>query len=123
MEVNNLLLLLITGILAGFIGGSLGVGGGIIMVPALVFIFGMTQHQAQGTSLAVLSIPIGFMIAASNYHKQGFINYRVALVLVISYVIGSYLGSLLSVNLPAKTLKRAFGLLMLVAGFKMLLGK
>jgi len=123
MDINNLLILLAIGLVAGFIAGGLGVGGGIIIVPALVFIFGMTQHQAQGTSLAVLAVPIGFIVAASNYHKQGLINYKYAIILVAAFLVGSYLGSKLSVNLPAKTLKKAFGVLMLVAGLKMFLGK
>lgn len=123
MDFNNLILLVITGILAGFIAGGFGVGGGIIIVPALVFIFKMTQHEAQGTSLAVLSIPIGFIIAAANYHKKDYINYKFAIILVITFLIGSYLGSMVSVNLPAKTLKKAFGILMLVAGLKMVFGK
>ncbi len=123
MDYNNLVLLVITGILAGFIAGGFGVGGGIVIVPALVFILKMSQHEAQGTSLAVLSVPLGFIMAASNYHKKGYINYKVAIVLVITFFIGSYLGSLASVNLPAKTLKKAFGVLMLVAGIKMVFGK
>lgn len=123
MEFNNLILLIITGILAGFIAGGFGVGGGIIIVPALVFIFKMSQHEAQGTSLAVLSIPFGFLIAATNYHKKDYINYKFAIILVITFLIGSYLGSLASINLPAKTLKKAFGVLMLVTGLKMILGK
>lgn len=116
-------MLLLIGLVAGFIAGGLGVGGGIVIVPALVFFFGMTQHQAQGTSLAVLAIPIGFVVAANNYHKQGHINFKFALVLVVAFFVGSYFGSQLSVNLPAKTLKKAFGVLMLVAGVKMVLGK
>jgi uncharacterized membrane protein YfcA len=92
-------------------------------VPALVFFFGMTQHQAQGTSLAVLAVPFGFIIAASNYHKQGLINYKYAIILVVTFFIGSYLGSMLSVSLPDKTLKKAFGILMLLSGIKMILGK
>lgn len=123
MDINNLLILLAIGVAAGFIAGGLGVGGGIIIVPALIFVFGMTQHQAQGTSLAVLAVPIGFIIAARNYHKEGLINYKYALILVVAFLVGSYIGSLVSINLPAKTLKKAFGVLMLVAGFKMILGK
>lgn len=123
MDFNNLILLVITGILAGFIAGGFGVGGGIIIVPALVFIFKMSQHEAQGTSLAVLAIPIGFLIAATNYHKKGYINYKFVIILVVTFLIGSYLGSLASINLPAKTLKKAFGVLMLIAGLKMILGK
>lgn len=123
MDINQILLLALTGLLAGFIAGGLGVGGGIVIVPALVFIFGMTQHQAQGTSLAVLAVPVGFLFAAFNYHKKGFINYKFALILIATFLIGSYLGSLISVNIPAKSLKKAFGVLMLIAGVKMILGK
>ncbi len=123
MDINNLLVLAVIGLLAGFIAGGLGVGGGIIIVPALVMFFGMSQHQAQGTSLAVLSVPIGFILAARNYHKEGFINYKFALILVLTFLVGSYLGSLATVNMPAKTIKKAFGILMLASGLKMILGK
>lgn len=123
MEINNLVLLIITGFLAGIIAGGFGVGGGIILIPALVLIFGMTQHQAQGTTLAVFCIPLGFMIAAYNYHKKGFINYKFALILIFSFFIGSYLGSLLSVRLPEAVVKRAFGVLIVVVGIKMIFGK
>ncbi|MBN1118334.1 MAG: sulfite exporter TauE/SafE family protein [Bacteroidales bacterium] len=123
MDFNQIALLIIAGLLAGFIAGGFGVGGGIIIVPALVFIFGMTQHEAQGTSLAVLAVPIGFVLAAANYHKKGLINYKFALILIVTFLIGSYVGSKLAVNLPAKTLKKAFGVLMLVAGLKIILGK
>jgi len=123
MDFNNLILLIITGFLAGIIAGGFGVGGGIILIPALVFLFGMSQHQAQGTTLAVFSIPLGFMIAAYNYHKKGYINYKFALVLICSFLIGSYLGSLLSVRLPENVVKRAFGVLIVVVGIKMIFGK
>jgi uncharacterized protein len=123
MEINNVILLVITGIAAGIIAGGFGVGGGIILIPALVFFFGMTQHQAQGTALAVFSVPIGFIIAASNYHKKGFINYKFAFVLILSFLVGSYFGSLISVNLPANVMKRGFGALIIIVGLKMVLGK
>ncbi len=108
--------------MAGIIAGALGVGGGIIIVPALVFIFGMTQHQAQGTSLAVLLFPIG-ILAVLNYYKKGYVNFKFAIVLIIAFILGSYIGSLISINLPDKALKKIFGVLMLVAGLKMILSK
>lgn len=122
MSAVDLITLAVVGILAGVVAGGLGVGGGIIIVPALVFIFGFTQHQAQGTSLAVLLPPIS-ILAVINYHKKGFIDYKFALVLIATFVIGSYLGSLVSIHIPAKSLKKIFGLLMLVAGFKMIFEK
>lgn len=121
--MNNLLLLLLIGLIAGVIAGGFGVGGGIILIPALVFFFGMTQHQAQGTTLAVFCLPLGFLIAAANYHKKGFINYKYAAILIVSFLVGSYFGSLLSVNLPANIMKRAFGILIVLVGLKMIFGK
>lgn len=122
MTLIEFFILLMTGLLAGFISGSLGVGGGIVIVPSLVFLLGLTQHQAQGTSLALLLAPIG-ILAVINYHRDGFINWKFAFILMIAFVMGGYLGSKLSVQLPEKTLKQIFGLLMLIVGTKMILGK
>ncbi len=122
MSMQDIILLIIIGITAGFVAGSMGVGGGIIIVPALVFFYGMTQHQAQGTSLAVLLFPIG-ILAAMNYYKKGYVNVKFAIILILAFIIGSYFGSLIAVNLPAKTLKKIFGLLMLFAGIRMIFQK
>ena len=122
MDIQQLILLLLIGILAGIIAGGLGVGGGIIIVPALIFFFGLTQHQAQGTSLAILLLPINFF-AVLKYHKDGYINFKFAIILAVAFILGSYLGGLFAVNLPAKTLKKLFGILMLIAGIKMIFGK
>ncbi len=122
MEITDIITLVVVGISAGIIAGALGVGGGIVIVPALVFIFGMTQHQAQGTSLAVLLFPVG-ILAVMNYNKGGYVNYKFALVLIIAFVLGSYFGSLLSVHLPDKILRKIFGILMLLVGIKMILEK
>ena len=122
MSINDIVLLGLTGLLAGFISGGLGVGGGIVIIPAMVFIFGMSQHEAQGTSLALLSFPIG-LIAAFNYYKKGYVNIKFALIILVAFLIGSYLGSILTVNMPAKSLKKVFGVLMLIAGTKMIFGK
>lgn len=122
MEINQLIILIIIGILAGIIAGTLGVGGGILIVPALVFIFGMTQHEAQGTSLAVLLPPIS-LFAVFEYQKKGYINYKFVIILIVAFMLGSYLGGLIAVNVPAKTLKKVFGILMLIAGIKMFFDK
>jgi len=122
MTLSDILILIIIGITAGVIAGGLGVGGGIIIVPALVFIFGLTQHHAQGTSLGVLLFPVG-ILAVINYHKKGYVNYKFVLILVIAFILGSYFGSLLSIHMPARALKKIFGILMLIAGLKMIFGK
>ena len=122
MAFSDIIILVLIGISAGIIAGALGVGGGIIIVPALVFIFGMTQHHAQGTSLAVLLFPVG-ILAVINYYRKGFVNFKYALILIVAFVLGSYFGSLFSINLPESTLKKIFGVLMLVAGIRMIFGR
>jgi len=120
MTINEVLILIAIGLLGGFISGSLGVGGGIVIVPALVFIMGLTQHQAQGTSLAMMLAPIG-ILAAINYYKEGHINIWYALILMLVFIIGGYLGSLFAIKLPATSLKKIFGVLMLIVGLRMII--
>ncbi len=122
MNINDILILVAIGISAGMIAGALGVGGAIIIVPALVFFFQMPQHTAQGTSLAILLFPVG-ILAFLNYYKHGYVNFKVAVIVMLAFIVGGYFGSLLSVNLPARTLKIFFGALMLIAGIKMIFGK
>jgi uncharacterized membrane protein YfcA len=121
MDIQQIALLSLAGLLAGFIAGGMGVGGGIIIVPALVFLFGFTQHEAQGTSLAVLLPPISFL-AVIKYHQKGYIDYKFAAILAITFFLGSFLGGLFAVHLPAKALTKIFGVLMLIAGAKMIFG-
>ena len=122
MDIQQLVFLIIVGLLAGFIAGSMGVGGGIIIVPALVLLFGFSQHQAQGTSLAVLLPPIS-IFAVIKYHQSGYIDYKFAAVLAVTFFLGSFLGGVFAIHLPARTLTRIFGVLMLIAGFRMIFGK
>lgn len=116
------LVLIAIGILAGIMAGMLGIGGAIIMVPALVYIMGLSQQAAQGTSLAVMLPPIG-IIAAYNYYKAGQVNIRFALILAVCFLVGSYFGSKLSLSLPETVLKKIFGFLLLLVAAKMLLSK
>jgi uncharacterized membrane protein YfcA len=122
MDLNSFLLLCAIGIVSGFISGMMGVGGAVVIVPALVMIFGLTQHQAQGTSLAVLLFPIG-IFAVYNYYKGGYINFKFALVIIVAFVIGSYFGSLLSIKIPERELRKFFGVFLFLVGIKMFLGK
>ncbi|MBL7111816.1 MAG: sulfite exporter TauE/SafE family protein [Bacteroidales bacterium] len=122
MTIPEILILIIVGLFGGFIAGTLGVGGGIIIVPALVFILGLTQHQAQGTSLAMMLAPIG-ILAVANYYKSGYVNIKFAIILMLAFILGGYFGSLFAINLSDLWLKRIFGVLMMVVGVKMVLGK
>lgn len=122
MNITQILILILIGLMAGFVGGSLGVGGGIIIIPALVLFLGLSQQQAQGTSIAVLSVPVA-LVAAVNYYKGGYINFKYAGIIVATFVIGAYFGSKLAVNIPAKTLQKGFGILLLLVGIKMIFSK
>ena len=122
MSTSMLLILIIIGIITGVMAGMLGIGGAIIMIPALVFFMGFSQQMAQGTSLAVMLPPIG-IIATYNYYKAGQVNMKVALILAACFLVGSYFGSKYALTLPQATLKKIFGILLLLVAAKMLFSK
>lgn len=122
MTTSALLIIIAIGIIAGIMAGMLGIGGAIIMVPALVFFMGVSQQTAQGTSLAVMLPPIG-IIAAYNYYKAGQVNIKFALILAAAFLVGSYFGSKLALNLPEPLLKKIFGIVLLLVAAKMLFSK
>lgn len=122
MTTSVLLLLLLIGVITGILAGMLGIGGAIVMIPALVLLMGFSQHSAQGTSLAVMLPPIG-ILAAYNYYKAGHVNLKFALILAAAFIIGSYFGSKLALNIPQNLLKKIFGILLLLVAFRMLLSK
>ena len=114
--------LLAVGLAAGILSGFVGVGGGIIMVPALVWLLSYSQHQAQGTSLAVLLLPVVFL-AARNYYRAGQIDVQTVAIIAAAFVIGGYFGSKWALVLPSDTVRKVFGVVMLLASFKMIFGK
>lgn len=122
MTVSEIITILGIGLAAGFLSGSMGVGGGIIVIPALVFMMGFTMQQAQGTSLALMTIPV-MLVATLNYYRAGFVDVKVALIMAATFVIGGYLGSKLSIHLPAQVMKKAFAVLMMAVALKMLFSK
>lgn len=122
MSVSAFIILLIIGLAAGALSGVAGVGGGVIVIPALIFALGMSQFEAQGTSLAMMIPPIGIM-AAYNYYQEGFINWKYALVLAIFFVIGSYFGSKLALGTSQVMVKKGFAIFIIIIGIKMLWSK
>jgi uncharacterized protein len=116
MSVQTIVLLIIVGVAAGMLSGLVGLGGGVIIVPALVFLLGFSQHQATGTSLGILLLPAG-IFAVMNYYKKGYIDIKVVLLIFAGFLIGGYLGSKISLSLPQTTLKKIFAVvLILIAG-------
>lgn len=92
------------------------------MVPLLIIFLGFSQYEAQGTSLAVLAVPVTFL-AAYNYYNDGYVNWKYAIIIAITFVIGGYLGSELAVSIDQRLLKKIFGVVMLIVAAKMIFGK
>jgi len=119
MTMEIVLLLVLIGLAAGVLSGLVGVGGGIIVVPALVFFLGFTQQQAQGTSLGLLLLPVG-ILAVLNYYKQGHIDIRVIGIMAIAFVVGGWLGSKWALSLPEEVVKKIFAIILFYSAIKMM---
>jgi len=111
--------LLALGLAAGMLSSMVGIGGGVLIVPALVIIFAVSQKVAQGTSLVMLLPPIG-IFAVINYYKAGYVDFKIAGVLCIAFIVGSYFGSKIALNLQESTLKRIFGVFLMILAVKYL---
>ena len=122
MTIGTLILLISIGMFAGVVSGMTGIGGGLVVIPVLVFILGFSQHTAQGTSIFFMLPPIG-ILAAYNYYKAGYVNVKYALILSAAFIIGGYLGSKISINLAEETIKKIFGVVLLIIAIKMIFGK
>lgn len=118
----NILLYITLGIIAGIFSGMFGIGGGTILIPALVFLFGLTQHQAQGTTLAILIPPIG-LLAALRYYYSGNVKLNIAAFICLGFFFGGLLGAHLIQNVPDLALKRLFGVFLAIISVRMILGK
>jgi uncharacterized membrane protein YfcA len=119
MTIQTILILAATGLMAGILSGFVGVGGGIIIVPSLVFLLGMSQHSAQGTSLFVLCLPVVFL-ALFNYWKEGQVNWKFGLIIAITFFVGGFVGSKLSLKLSPSLVQIIFGLIMAYVSFRLL---
>lgn len=117
-----ILLYVILGLVAGVLSGLIGVGGGVIIVPALVLLFGLSQHEAQGTTLALLVPPIG-ILAAWTYYKQGYVNLQIAGFICLGFLVGSFFGARFATSLTNVVLERTFGIALLLIAVKMLFAK
>lgn len=120
--MTAILLYIILGLLAGVLSGLLGIGGGIILIPVLVFLFGLSQHQAQGTTLALMVPPIG-LLATWVYYKQGYVNLKMAIFICIGFFIGGLLGAKVATSLPNVILRKIFGVALFLASIKMIFFK
>jgi hypothetical protein len=120
--MTKILILLVIGLVAGALSGVLGIGGGLVIVPSLIYILKMSQHEAQGTTLALMLPPIT-LLSAYVYYKAGFVDLKVTLYLCIGFLLGGYFGGKLAVNLTPILLKKAFAVFLLIIAIQMLLSK
>jgi uncharacterized membrane protein YfcA len=117
-----MIILLLVGFVAGMLSGMVGIGGGIVIVPVLVYFLGFSQHLAQGTVLAMFLLPIGFL-GVYNYHQAGHVNVKTALIIATTFVLGSYFGSKIAISINQEMLKKVFGVILLLMSLKMIFWK
>jgi uncharacterized membrane protein YfcA len=120
--MNDLLILLLVGLIAGFFSGLVGIGGGVIIVPILVYFMHTDQKLAQGTTLFMFLFPVG-ILGVYNYYKGGYVDYKTAGIMAITFIIGSYFGSKAVIGMDTKVVKQIFGAMLVLVGIKMMLNK
>ena len=118
----SIFLYLLLGLVAGIFSGLIGIGGAIIIIPSLVLVFSMSQHMAQGTTLALMIPPIG-LLAAWMYYKAGYVDFKVAALICLGFFVGGFIGAKFVTSIPDLLLRRIFGLVLLLAALKMIFTK
>jgi len=118
MDWKHSLALALVGVMAGLFSGTLGVGGGAVIIPSLVLFLGFSQQSAQGTTLAMMVLPIG-ILAAVQYYQNGFIDTKAALIMAVFFMIGGYFGAKLATQVPEAVLRKSFAALLIAIALKM----
>lgn len=119
MSIQTILIIIMVGLAAGMLSGLVGIGGGVVIVPALVLILGMSQKSAQGTSLGMLLLPAG-ILGVMQYYKGGHIDFKVVLFLAIGFILGNLFGSKIALSLSDTNLKKVFAIFIMLVSIKML---
>ena len=122
MGITTIIILLVIGLFAGIASGLVGIGGGIIIVPALVYFLSMSQQGAQGVSIGMLLMPVGFL-AAHNYYVAGSLNFKYSLIIGITFIVGAWIGSKISLQISPDTMRIIFGVFILLIALKMIFNK
>lgn len=120
--MTNIFLYILLGLLAGFMSGLVGIGGGVLIVPALIFWFGLSQHEAQGTTLALLVPPIG-LLGAWTYYKQGYVDLKIAAFICVGFFLGGLFGAKLAIGVSNVVLEKVFGVAILAIALKMIFSR
>ena len=119
--MDNILSVLI-GVVSGMSSGFFGIGGAIILIPALIYVFKFSQHLAQGTALAALLLPVG-ILAVIEYYKSGDVNIKIALFIALGFTVGGLIGASMMQSVPSPVLKKMFAVMLLIISLSMLFGK
>ena len=119
MDIQTILIIILVGITAGMLSGLVGVGGGLVIVPALVYFIGFSQKTAQGTSLGLIMLPVG-ILGVLQYYKQGHVDFRIVGILAIGFLAGSFFGSKIALSLSQENVKKIFAVFMIIIAVKML---
>lgn len=122
MNISTIIILVLIGLMAGVFSGIFGVGGAVVMIPALVYFLGVDQHTAQGTSLAIMLPPIG-LFAAYNYYKAGQVNIWYAVIIAVTFMVGGYFGSKIALSLPEQLMKRIFAIFLVLIALRLFFTK
>lgn len=122
MNATTIFLYLLLGLTTGILSGLIGIGGAIIIIPSLVLGFGLSQHMAQGTTLALMVPPIG-LLAAWTYYKAGYVDFKIAALICLGFFVGGFIGARFVTDIPDLLLKRIFGVLLLLAAMRMIFAK
>jgi uncharacterized membrane protein YfcA len=118
MEIQNIVIIALIGIVAGLLGGMLGLGGAIIIIPALMLFLGYSQQLAQGTALIMMVLPVG-ALAAFQYYQKGFVDFKAALILAGFFFAGSYFGARFATQIPQEILRKVFAVMLVGIALKM----
>lgn len=118
MDWQNMGLVALIGIAAGLLGGMLGLGGAIIIIPALIMLLGYSQQMAQGTALMMMVLPVG-ALAAFQYYQKGQVNVKAALIMAAFFFVGGYFGAKFATSIPQDILKKAFAVMLVGIAIKM----
>ena len=118
MELQNVVLIAFIGAIAGLFGGMLGLGGAVIIIPAMVMLLGYTQQMAQGTALIMMVLPVG-ALAAFQYYQKGFVDVKAALIMAVFFFVGGYFGAKFATHIPQDILKKTFAVMLVAIAIKM----
>ncbi|MGN6248588.1 MAG: TSUP family transporter [Ginsengibacter sp.] len=119
MELQSLFIVALIGIAAGILSGLLGLGGAIIIIPALVMFLSYSQQTAQGTALVMMVLPVG-ALAAYQYYKSGYVELKPALIMAVFFFVGGYVGAKYATHIPQAVLKKLFAVMLIILAIKML---